>query len=162
MKPNLSLNALAATLAVLGASTVIAACGGSSKGAESPVGAKEVPAAGTSSTTGHASCSAAGCGAKKDDKSAASCGAKKDDKSAASCGAKKDDKSAASCGAKKAEEKKAEAPAVAPAAGDAPAASAAAAPKAAPTTASPAKAPAKKPTTGGQSACGAGTCSAKK
>ena len=138
MKPNLSLNALAATLAVLGASTVIAACGGSSKGAESPVGAKEVPAAGTSSTTGHASCSAAGCGAKKDDKSAAS------------------------CGAKKAEEKKAEAPAVAPAAGDAPAASAAAAPKAAPTTASPAKAPAKKPTTGGQSACGAGTCSAKK
>ena len=137
MKPNLSLNALAATLAVLGASTVIAACGGSSKGAESPVGAKEVPAAGTSSTTGHASCSAAGCGAKKDDKSAAS------------------------CGAKKAEEKKAEAPAVAPAAGDAPAASAAAAPKAAPTTASPAKAPAKKPTTGGQSACGAGTCSAK-
>ncbi len=37
-----------------------------------------------------------------------------------------------------------------------------AAPKAAPATASPAKAPAKKPTTGGQSACGAGTCSAKK
>ncbi len=81
MKPNLSLQSLAATLAVLGTSTVIAACGAPSKGAESPVGAKEVQPA-TSSSTGHASCSAAGCGAKKDDKSAASCGAKKDEHAA--------------------------------------------------------------------------------
>ena len=140
MKPNLSLQSLAATLAALGTSTVIAACGAPSKGAESPVGAKEVQPA-TSSSTGHASCSAAGCGAKKDDKSAASCGAKKDDHAG---------------------------PAAAPAtpapvtaaAGDAPKADPAKAPT--PATTSTAKPPAKKPAAAGQSACGAGTCSAKK
>jgi len=61
MNRHFSATAISATLATLGA-TALVACSGSPRAAESPVDAKEVPAAGQGSQ--EANCSAASCGAE--------------------------------------------------------------------------------------------------
>ena len=62
MRPNLSLETIASTLAALGTSALVA-CGGSPPPANSPVTSTEVAPAGGTAPAAQASCSAAGCGA---------------------------------------------------------------------------------------------------
>src|SRR6476659_9240001 len=75
MKPNLSFQSLAGTLAMLGTSALISACGGSEPAPQTPANATSTevaPATGaTASPTGQASCSAASCGAHKAEGAAA-------------------------------------------------------------------------------------------
>jgi hypothetical protein len=168
MRPNLSLENIASTLAALG-TTALVACGGSAPAPSSPVQSNEVTPAATSATPGQASCSAAGCGANK--------GKGGDTKAAAEghCGASaKHDPGQASCAAKGGDAKPdSTTPSTGAAAGSSPAATPAAAattdakggdkPTAAAATTKP-KAPAasgsgKKPGAG-QASCGAGTCGA--
>ncbi|HEY8040473.1 MAG TPA: hypothetical protein VIF15_11795 [Polyangiaceae bacterium] len=59
MRPNLSFESLAAVLAALGTSAIVA-CGGSNP---QPVNATDVAPAATTAATGQSSCSAKGCGA---------------------------------------------------------------------------------------------------
>lgn len=153
-KPNLSFQAFATTLAATVAAGAIAACGGASQQPQpqSPVQGTEVVSA--PAKGGQASCSAAGCGAKKEESASkpatksgqASC-------SAAGCGAKTGTEE------KKMDDAKKDAPSTQAASTTTPAASSS-------STAMPAKAPAAaakpKPKASGQSSCGAGTCSAKK
>jgi DnaK suppressor protein len=169
MKPNLSFQAFATTLAAIGVSGVIAACGGSSPTqAKDPVSSSETAAPTKPAAAGHASCSAAGCGANKsaesakhDDAakkggqascSAAGCGA---NKAAAGGDAAKKDAPSTSAAATTATETK---PEMKPAASSSSTTPPAATPAKAAAPA-PALAPAKK---AGGASCGAGTCAAKK
>jgi len=144
LRPNLSSDFIFGALAsaLLVSSSALAGCGSAEPPPKAPVQATEVNPAASPGTAGHASCSAGSCGAKKEEKPATD-------------SVKPADKPA---------EATSVAPAVTPAAAlavtPAPAPSAATAP--AKNAAKPAAVPAKKPATGGQAACGAGTCAAKK
>lgn len=140
LRPNLSSDFIFGALAsaLLVSSSALAGCGSAEPPPKAPVQATEVPPAAAPGTAGHASCSAGSCGAKKEEKPATD--------------------------SVKPADKPAEAAAVAPAAPlavtPAPAPSAATTP--AKNAAKPAAVPPKKAATGGQAACGAGTCAAKK
>lgn len=171
MRPNLSLQNIASTLAALG-TTALVACGGSAPPASSPVQSNEVAPAGATATPGQASCSAAGCGANKgkagDAKAAADghCGASaKHEPGQASCSAKSGDtKGGDTKGADATTPSTGAAAATTPTAtpaADAKPAGTKAADKA--TAATPAK-PKTPPASGkkagaAQASCGAGTCS---
>ena len=144
LRPNLSSDFIFGALAsaLLVSSGALAGCGNAEPPPKAPVQATEVNPAASPGTAGHASCSAGSCGAKKEEK-------------ATTDSVKSADKPA---------EPSSVTPAVAPAAAlavtPAPAPSAATTPaKSAP---KPAAVPPKKAATGGQAACGAGTCAAKK
>lgn len=161
MRPNLSVEKIAGALAVLGASVLVAACGGD-KPAQTPVDAKEVAPSGEKAAGGDA----AHCGAGKEHKAGeASCGAKPGDAPAADASKAAGDATKGAGDAAKGATDATKAAADTAKPGDktpAPATTSTAKPGTPATTppAKPGAAPA--PKKAGGASCGAGTCSAKK